>query len=322
MTTPVNRVMLASQAASTNRTKIDHFPAKIGTHGMLMIFNKYTFERPGSRSLLRLPTNSTTAIQESRGGILLPIPNTLVDATGLSISQENMYNVAGSETAAAAAAELRANGILSSLNNLGAGIGSAAMDVYNGLTSGQSPVGTADALFLARRLLGNTLQLGAVSQGIGATINPKASLLFEGVNLKNYNFDWMLAPTEQSESDAIRSIIQKLKLNALPSYNTETIFTRVMFNYPSTVDIYLLGVDTNFYFRFKTAMIRSVNVNYAPNGLSVLRGGKPSAVNLSIDLQEMDIHTSDDYGILDATDFIDNIPASSRTGVNDDGTIQ
>jgi len=327
MTTPVNRVMLASQAASTNRTKIDHFPAKIGTHGMLMVFNEYRFQNPTTRQLLRLPGNVGGVVSQSNGAVLLPIPNTLVDGNSVRISGEDLYNTFGAETAASAAAGAQeafraAGGGIGGLQAVGAAAGSSIASAFS-----QARVpGPQDALFLARRLFGDNFLLGPVSQGVGATINPKSSLVFEGVNLKNFNFEWVLAPTEKAESDLLRNIVRRLKSNSLPSYNPESAFTRAMLNYPSTVDIYMLGVDPSYYFLFKTAMIRNFNFNYTPNGLSMLRGGKPSAVNLSIELQEMDIHTANDYGLPDSAfiDLLENFVSSatdSRARVNDAGSI-
>lgn len=307
MTIPVGREMLASQLAATNSTKIDQFPANIGTHGMLMIFNEYVFERPGSRSLLRLPRQTVSTITQSKGAILLPIPNILQDRDSIRISQSDLVNTLFGETAATLPEGARAlvdavqsqgmmgaawNGIAGAATSIGTSASNAYTSIMNNGVS--SPVSTADALFLAKKLFGDNYLLGPLSQGFGATLNPRASLLFEKVELKEYSFQWTLAPTEQAESDLIRNIVRRLKQNALPTYNAETIATRVLFNYPSTVDIYLLGVDPSHFVRFKTAMIESVLTNYTPNGLSLLKGGKPAAVELSINLKEMDIHTADE----------------------------
>jgi hypothetical protein len=322
MTTPVNRVMLASQAASMNRTKIDHFPANIGSHGMLMVFNEYQFMTPGSRPLLRLPGNVGGVVRQSNGGVLLPIPNTLQDANNVRITGEDMYSTFGAETAASAAAGARqsfeaAGGGMAGLGAVATTAGGSIASAFN---QSRMP-GPQDALFLARRLFGDNFLLGPISQGVGATINPKASLLFEGVNLKSFNFDWVLAPTEKAESDLIRKLIDRLKSNMLPSYNMESAFTRAMLKYPSTVDIYLLGIDPDYYMFFKTAMVRNVNVNYTPNGLSIIRGGKPASVNLSIELQEMDIHTANDYeyGLVSMLEGFVNSATDSRTNTTSDG---
>lgn len=303
MTVPVGRAMLASQLASSNNTKIDQFPANIGAHGMLMIFNGYRFERPTTRTLLRLPTNTGAVIRESNGAVLLPIPNALIDSNNLRISREDMINVLGAETAAASAAMVR-----------NAGFEAASMAAINAVSNLNTP-NSSDALFIAKRLFGDNFLLGPISQGLGMTLNPKASLLFQGVELREFEFNWTLAPTEQKESDILRNITNRIKSNALPWYNSESLFTTSMLRYPSTVDIYLLGVDPGYFMFFKTAMISDFSTNFTPNGLSILRGGKPSAINLNIRLKEMDIHTANDYGLTDSAMSImeeENITNTTR----------
>ena len=277
MTVPVNRAMLASQTAKSNRTKIDQFPLNIGPHGMMMVFRDYKFQSSTTRELLNLPTGGTNVVTDSNGAVLLPIPNTLNDATNLNVSTYNMADVLGYETAAASSAWAMGT------------LGDYTPQKTNSFSS-------LDALTLAKKIFGDNFYLGAAGQGVGATINPKASLLFRGIELKDYAFEWTLAPSEAAESEALRKIVRKIKANALPSYRTESVFTAAMLNYPSTVDIYLLGVDPNHYLKFKTAMVTDVTVNYAPQQLSILKGGRPASVNLTIRLKEMDIHTAADYG--------------------------
>lgn len=291
MTVPVNRAMMASQAATADSTQILQFPKDISTHGMLMIFNQYTFIRPTSSTSAQFTPllnarNLGSVVEAPRGAILLPIPSTLIDKTSLRIQPFSMAESFGGETAAALASAVKT-------------AASPNMTLKDGwqfsLPTGISPV---DIVGLAKRLQvgGNLAWIDSISQGVGITQNPKTSLLFKGVDLKDYSFEWTLAPTEQDESMLLRRIIQKLKANSLPDYNRESLTTSVMLSYPLTVDIYLLGVDPDYYLQFKRAMIQNVTVNYTPHGLSLLKGGRPSAVNLSISLTEMDIHISTDYG--------------------------
>jgi hypothetical protein len=42
-------------------------------------------------------------------------------------------------------------------------------------------------------------------------------------------------------------------------------------------------------------MIDNFDFNYSPQGMAVLRGGKPAIVTMGISLKEMDIHTAEDY---------------------------
>jgi hypothetical protein len=214
----------------------------------------------------------------------------------MRITREDMVNTFGAETAAAGAASIRENGFFGAVASASSIAGNAVANIPQNILKAD----TADALYLAKRLFGDNFLLGPISQGAGMTLNPKASLLFQGIELKEFEFNWTLAPTEQVESDLLQNIIKRLKSNALPWYNPETLLTTSMLRYPSTVDMYLLGVDPGYFMFFKTAMISDLSVNFAPNGVSILRGGKPAAINLNIRLKEMDIHTANEYGLTES----------------------
>jgi hypothetical protein len=46
-------------------------------------------------------------------------------------------------------------------------------------------------------------------------------------------------------------------------------------------------------------MVNSVSLNYSPEGLAILKTGKPAFVSLSMTLTEQEIHTSEDYQGID-----------------------
>ena len=67
------------------------------------------------------------------------------------------------------------------------------------------------------------------------------------------------------------------------------------------VDIYFQGIDMNYYFKFKTSMISQLNVDYTPNGIAINKGGRPSAIRITMTLNEAYIHTADDYDVSEQT---------------------
>lgn len=278
MSIPVQRAMLASQAKRQNSTRVLSFPVHGGTHGLLMVFNKYNFTSPGRRGLIKLPTDGSSMIStDSTGSVLLPIPATLVDNNSLRIVQNDLISLTSDFVASTVSGNF--SEFVSEFTN---SIGSASM--------------TDAAMGLARKIFYDNDLTAAAGIGLGTTLNPKAALVFEGIDLKEFSFEWTLSPTEKAETEVLRDIVLEIKKNALPMYGQNaTTSTRLMLGYPSTVDLYLLGVDPNYYIFFKTAMIRNVSVNYTPNGLAILKGGAPATVNLSIQLKEMDIHVAGDY---------------------------
>lgn len=285
------------------------FPMNIGAHSILLVFNKYQFIPPGERGLLGLGGGST----RNRGGvsgpvpvgndaIQLPLPQNVQDTYSIRVQGADM-GIAGAEVGRAASAFAGA-GDLSSANLAGV-LGAALPDIdiasITSLDAGQ--VGRNIA-FLGRRSIDSFLPGAgrAIDQGLGNTVNPKASLYFEGVNLKQFDFNWTLAPTRSEESDRIRDISNTIKRHILPSYGNAIGLNKVLLNYPSTVDIYFLGIDDQYFFKYKTCMVQQFSTNYTPNGLAFVGGGKPAIVTMNMTLMEMDIHTSGDYGGAASTD--------------------
>jgi hypothetical protein len=182
----------------------------------------------------------------------------------------------------------------------GAEFQSLLADAFSSLTSGGGDLSSidkfsSDAAFLLRKALpGNVGR--SVDAGTGTFINPKATLSFEGVEMKTHSFNWTVAPKSPTESDNLRNVIRTINKNILPQYVEGEVAQRAMFRYPSMVDVFFVGIDDNYYYKFKTAMVQTFNVNYTPNGVSVLKGGRPAAVQMQMNIIESDIHTSEDYG--------------------------
>ena len=131
----------------------------------------------------------------------------------------------------------------------------------------------------------------------GKIINPKETLAFGGVDLKSHAFEWTLYPSSPADSVMIKNIVNLFKRNALPTFQSVTGMPRVFLNYPSIVDVSLIGIDESYYPRFKPSMISKVGVDYAGGtDMAILKGGKPVAVTISIEISELGIHTAEDYG--------------------------
>lgn len=270
-----------------------------GAHRMLMIFSSYKYVAPGQRGLNKLGntgrSNITGPTPAGKTTIELPLPTNLEDSYNVRVqgydAELTGALVAGAASQFAGAGDLSAGNIATALGGALSGTG---LDPESLLSPDMGDI-SRNVAFLGRRNLPSNLGR-AVDTGLGNTINPKTSLYFDGVNLKQLTFTWNLAPQDARESDVIRDITNTIKRNMLPSYGTAIGFTQALLNYPSTVDIFLLGVDQQYYMYFKTCMIQGFNVNYTPNGLAIVKGGKPAIVGLSMTLVEADIHTAEDYG--------------------------
>lgn len=287
------------------------YPSNLGPHRVVMQFRKYSYNGPGE------------PIGEGSGDVIeLPLPTNLVDNQAVSVSGTEI-GVFGS--AISELAKTKSGGEVSDLlNSLDEQIQGAASNAGKGLAnlvSGKTEglftalsQGVDTASFLARAGLSAIAPSGeqGFSAARGTAVNPFATLVFSGVPLKNFTFDWTFSPETRSDSDNLQEVIRIIRKNILPSYQSATgidtdisTIKRGLLKYPSVVDITFLGIDQKYYFKLKTAMIVSITTNYTPNGLAILSGGKPADITLSMTITEAQIHTAEDYSTssIDFTGF-------------------
>lgn len=307
---PVRDQIEASRAAAPKNLQV---PIEDGNYGMLLVFKDYFYRQPGS-SAGRFVQLSERNVGDT---IFLPLPENIADSFTVRVQRFDQGSGAGAQFSDIVSNAMSSGGLrLSTFQDAAIAaveeaLPKAATDgeefknllvsAFNSLISEDSDLSSidrfsSDAAFLIRKFLPGNVGRN-FDAGAGTFLNPKATLSFEGVELKTHNFNWTVAPKSPPESENLREVIRTIKKNILPQYiEGGEISQRAMFRYPSMVDIFFIGIDDNYYYKFKTAMVQTFNVNYTPNGVSVLKGGRPAAVQMQMGLMESDIHTSEDYG--------------------------
>ena len=307
-------------------TSIQSFPSTPQPHSCLMIFNTYDFKNiEGGCGLLSAgngirsgrQTANTVKLANKQNSIELPFPANLADATSLRINgferdmlTEQIAKRVNGFIAEGDGTTLREGvgmiqGMGSATSNLLSSIGEgvSGQQVFNSVKGfGEKVMGAnlGNIVSAAQYLMRSKLP-GDVSKSIdivtGQTINPRETLSFEGVNLRSHNLNWTLYPSNAEDSSRIKNIINTIKKNALPSVQNFAGIDRAFLRYPSTVDTFLLGVNSSHFIKYKTAMITGMNVDYG-GGASVafVKGGKPAAVSITIEMTELEIETADEYG--------------------------
>lgn len=274
---PQNIIAIA-RAASGN--SVLSFPAQQGKYGIAFAFSKYSYGAVQAENI---------GGQEQRGAIVLPVPTNLDES--LSIGSKSTQLDYSGATAADVAKGMSTDDVFSysskAVGNAASAVGGANFDDVK-----------AYAGFAARFLSGVSSDVKAgINVGTGVASNPYESVDFDGVRLKTHDFSWSLSPSSQAESDALRRIINTFKANALPNYTGIQNLSRLLMEFPSLVQIQLIGLDQSYYQGiFKPSLIQSVNVSYndGPH-LNVFAGGKPVTVDLKLQLIETQIHTRDEY---------------------------
>ena len=313
------------------------FPDKPFPHTMLLVFEEYDYKNFASfKSLLTNEGygrgNSTFGISPNRQSgvslrsvksIELPFPKQLQDSNALIVNgfqrdpliegltqQINNFTKSGQGTLGDIPGQIQAAGAMTAnaLTGLMGGGGGAGAAIQQAVTAikGTSTADAASAsMYLLRKILPDAIGR-SVNLATGQVLNPRETLAFEGVQLRQHQFNWDLYPNNQQDSARIQEVINLFKRSVLPV--TQDLGTgaagiaEAFLRYPHICKIYLLGVDSEYYMKFKPAMITSFNVDYGAGGtLGIMQGGRPAGVNISISLQELQIETANDYGAVSPT---------------------
>ena len=307
------------------------FPSNLGAHCTLMRFFQYTYG--GAKG----------AVENPLAEIVLPLPKQIQDSFKINIAGDELglTGTAAAQVAASAgnseaqggvgsAIKSLASATASAAENIGAAAGKAALGDFSAIQEGLGK--TADAAsFLTLAGLGAVAPdiKNGIGAGRGTAVNPFQTLVFKGVDLKVHSLEWLLSPESEDEQRQLKKIIRTLQRMVLPKSQNPmgdgnefglTAIDKGLLKYPAMVNIFLQGIDQNYYFKFKTSMISQLNVDYTPNGLSINKGGKPSAIRITMTLNEAYIHTSDDYkeDALDVEGFVERLDNS----IEEEGLLQ
>lgn len=272
-----------SRDALTVQNQNVAFPSDIKQQHIHMRFSRYK-----RRSIYDQP------FFEPQNSIRLPIPKELVDNVSVQYSTENLGPLVGAVADSIAGTQTGSfrdivNSIVSGVTSTSAGAGAAAIQ------GGPAALSTLIPGGIGRNLESVvTSGINAVQSLTGIAINPFQTILFKSPNFKKHRFSWVLVPKSKEESASLEFIMRLFKYHMLPGISGAGT-GGVFFSYPEILEVKLYPSDEYLY-KFKPCVVDSVSVNYAPNNPSFYREtGAPTAVQFSINLQEIEIWTKADY---------------------------
>lgn len=275
-----------------------YFPHTIGHHAMILNFKDYDY---GGGTHMREVSNDS---------IILPLPKNLQDNLNIKVGADEL-GIMGSLAAESTGGAKDAASATSQIQNKIKGMFGDAKDEAASVSAIESFAGVLNkgldtGLFLARAGLGGIAP--DIAKGIGAgqgtAINPYATLVFSGVDLKVHTFEWLLSPDTPQEAETLRKIIRTIQRHVTPEMDgvlgesiSKSTLGRGLLKYPSMVDCFFHGINQKYFYKLKTSMVSQFNVDYTPNGIALNKGGKPSAVRLNMIMTEAAIHTKADYQV-------------------------
>lgn len=124
---------------------------------------------------------------------------------------------------------------------------------------------------------------------IGYTFNPQQQTMFEGVDFREFEFEFIFTPTSRDEAIAVQNIIKEFRRAASP---TKVVAAAGFFWVPPSI------FNISFFFNqepnysippIRPCVLQSVVANLAPNGWAAMKDGSPVQTTLSLSFKELDL---------------------------------
>lgn len=124
----------------------------------------------------------------------------------------------------------------------------------------------------------------------GMAVNPQIFVLFRGIDLRRFQFDFIFTPKSPEEAANVRNIIKAFRFHAAPEIRSD--FARYYIA-PSTFNIEFMYKDkiNRNIFQMTTCVLNRLSVDYAPYGWATFNDGMPVQTVLSMTFQETEIIT-------------------------------
>ena len=253
------------------------FPAEEPIHFCRLALKKYSRSKPGS--------DVKSTIQ---GMIRLPMPTQLVDDYNIRVNDVN-FDLLGA-----------ASGMVGRVSDSLAA-GKSGIEIFeNELKNGISVLKTINL---------TAMQAAAIAPGIsdtgvgrflqsqsGMVRNPHLTTIFEGVNLKSYSFTWRLSPTSKEEARQINDIIEYIKTFMHPSISKNSAGFALDYPYIANMDFEVGPVAFSQLPKVRDSFITKIDVNSSSSGVAFFADGHTVSIDLTINLQEINTLTREDFG--------------------------
>ena len=252
-----------------------------------------------------LQRTSTQALDDSGSlknpeyQILLPMPQGISDTNLVKWGQDEINPIEAAVTAGALTAMEGNPG--KALNNLTGAIKSV-------LTSGNAQ--NLATSYAAAKALGsfggNVTAEGILARSTGQVLNSNMELLFQGVQLRSFNFSFNLAPRFKKEADEVKQIIRTFK-QTMAAKTSSGAGAGLFISSPEVFQLtYKSGNSKHpFLHSFKPCALVNMGVDYTGSGVyATYEDATPVHMKLTLSFQELNPIYFDDYDKIPLTDGV------------------
>ena len=171
-----------------------------------------------------------------------------------------------------------------------------------GLVSGnaQSAITSDIVSRLLKSFGSNVSAQSLLSRTTGQVLNPNLELLFSGVNLRGFDFQYDLSPRDDKESKVIKEIIRTLK-RAMAAKTRSASDAPGVGLFVSAPDVFEIsyksgGKDHPFLNRFKPCALTGMSIDYAGGGsYATYPDATPVNMVMSLSFKELNPIYEEDY---------------------------
>ena len=219
--------------------------------------------------------------RRSIGSVLLPIPGGISDGNSVSWNSEDMDPIALAKGKIALKTIMEGN----------EGLTDSAGDIANTLKN-NAGVKEGVANLLAGAASGTGGQF--LKRTTGQILNPNMELLFQGPSLRDFTFQFKLAPRSEEEGKEVIKIIRFFKQGMAAIRSKSRLFLKS----PHTFKLqYLQGEATEHKYlnKFKECALQSCGVTYGEAQYSTYEDGIMSSYNIQLGFKELEPIFNDEY---------------------------
>ncbi len=227
--------------------------------------------------------------------ICLPMPRNITDSQGVQYGESSLNPI---EAVGLAGASEIIQGNVDRLKSAFNATLQAGNDAFKD-PSTQTTIATALSGTAIGALGGNVNVNQLISRSTGQVLNPNLELLFQGVGIRNFPFQFQFFPRNPHEGTTVMNIIRKLKTEMAPRRSSkEGTNSGVFIRTPSVFQLtYMKGSEKHpFLNSFLPAVLSDMKVNYSASGAhSTFYDGTPTHIRMDLQFKELNPIFAEDY---------------------------
>jgi hypothetical protein len=234
--------------------------------------------------------------QTPRAVIILPIPQTIQDGNSVGWGENKLNAFEMLSTKALSEGFKSSNPVAGALNAGGQFLSGVTDFARTGNL--QDQVTSFYAAQIVNSLGGNVDTASLVSRATGQVLNPNMELLFTGVNLREFSFDFDFAPRDGNEAQQVKAIINTLKRESSARSTSSGASAGLFISAPSVFKLQYKsgGKKHPFLNTFKPMALKGIQVNYTGSGTYAVYGDStPVHMKMTINLSELNPIYFEDY---------------------------